>query len=207
MIKRLDLDDRDDRLTLDVFKSMFGLRTIQLGRKAYCWRLTSSDSCITTASRHSSFEDYGMRQQVPQMVRTRSVRHEFTNVSPVTDDQFRQDPEELRRKIIVNALSWVSQQTNASKRELIEVLSDSALKQATKAGLSESDIEAQAALCRRTVPKKHAAWRAKIIEFCRDHPDMTSRQAAAELTRRGVPCSSETCIRAKRAATTGVWSR
>lgn len=40
MIKRLDLDNRDDRLTLDVFKSMFGLRTIQLGRKAYCWRLT-----------------------------------------------------------------------------------------------------------------------------------------------------------------------
>lgn len=141
------------------------------------------------------------------MVRTRSVRHEFTNISPPDDKPFRQDPETLRRKIIVNALSWVSQQTNASKSELIAVLSDSKLKQATKSNLSEDDIEAQAALCRRTVPKKHAAWRSEIIEFCRDHPDMTSRRAAEELTRRGVPCSSETCIRAKRAVRTGVWSR
>lgn len=152
--------------------------------------------------------------QPPRMIRTRDVRHEFGNVSPPDDKPFRQDPETLRRKLIVDALSWAAQQCNASKRELIEVLSDSKLKQATKAGLSESDIERQAGEVRqlRGVAKqffesKRVSTRMQVIEFCRENPDLSSGETVKRLGKQGVKASTETILRAKRFIKTGVWSR
>lgn len=40
MIKRLDLNNADDRLVLDVFKSLFGMRSFEIRGRAFVWRRT-----------------------------------------------------------------------------------------------------------------------------------------------------------------------
>lgn len=145
-------------------------------------------------------------KQVPQMIRTRAIRHELTNVSPPDERSFRQDPETLRRKLIVDALRWAAEQCNASKHELLDALNGCKLKSGGH-HIDEEKLFERSAPCRPRPVKQDAQWRSQIVEFCRENPNLSSRQCAEELTRQGVPCSSETVLRAKRAAKSGTWQR
>lgn len=40
MIKRLDMNNPDDRLTLGVFKSLFALKSFEIRGRAFVWRRT-----------------------------------------------------------------------------------------------------------------------------------------------------------------------